>query len=115
MFNITAVGRLGDDPQTQSVNTANGSMDVARFSLAVDSGYDSKKNERRTSWVRCTVWGKPAERATKFLHKGDQVTVSGKGHHEEYERKDGGKGYSIELKVDDFSLPPKPKADDDAI
>ena len=109
MLNIVAVGRLAADPETRQA----GDTELAAFRLGVDSGYDPKTKERQTSWINCTVWGKRSDTVTKYLHKGDQVTVSGLGHHAEYERKDGTKGYSIEVKVQDFTLPVKPKADEE--
>jgi single-stranded DNA-binding protein len=44
-----------------------------------------------------------------YLLKGSQVTVTGDGYVEQYDRKDGDKGAKIVLRVNDFSLPPKAK------
>lgn len=111
MFNSVCVGRLGADPELKTV----GETSLASFSLAVDSGYDRESGKRLTSWVNCSVWGKRADTVAKYISKGDQITVSGDMHNREYERKDGGKGYALDLKVADFTLPAKPKAEDEAI
>jgi single-stranded DNA-binding protein len=49
----------------------------------------------------------------EYMHKGDTITVSGRGKLQEYERKDGATGYSLQLDVNDFTLPPKKNRDDD--
>ena len=111
MFNSVCVGRLGADPELKTV----GDFQIAEFRLAVASGYDKESGGRLTTWVKCAVWGKRAETVSKYISKGDQITVSGDLHNREYERKEGGKAYSLELKVADFTLPAKPKAEDEAI
>ena len=108
MFNITAVGRVAADPELKTV----GDFEVAEFRLGVDSGYDKKAEQAMTSWIKCTVWGKRAQVLADFVQKGTQLTVSGKGNHRQYETKDGAKSFSLEMKVEDFALPPKPKAID---
>jgi single-stranded DNA-binding protein len=49
----------------------------------------------------------------QYMHKGDKITVCGQGKLQEYDRKDGGKGYSLQLNVSDFTLPATPKKADD--
>ena len=49
----------------------------------------------------------------QYMHKGDKITVCGQGKLQEYDRKGGGKGYSLQLNVSDFTLPATPKKADD--
>ena len=97
MLNITAHGNLGKDPEIKKVND----MQVASFSLAVRTGKDE------TTWIDCTVWGKRAETVVNYLHKGDKITVAGNGKVRVYQKKDGTEGRSLDLRVSDFTLPPK--------
>jgi single-strand DNA-binding protein len=97
MLNITAHGNLGKDPESKQVND----MQVASFSLAVRTGKDE------TTWIDCTVWGKRAETVVNYLHKGDKITVAGNGKVRVYQKKDGTEGRSLDLRVSDFTLPPK--------
>jgi single-strand DNA-binding protein len=50
-------------------------------------------------FVRGAVWDQAAENCANSLAKGDQVMVSGELSVREFERKDGSKGQSIELRV----------------
>lgn len=50
-------------------------------------------------WVRGTVWDRAAEHAAESLSKGDEVLVSGELSTREFERKDGSKGTSVEMRV----------------
>ena len=97
MLNITADGNLGKDPELKEVKDTQ----VAEFSLAANTGKDE------TTWIDCAVWGKRADTVMEYLHKGDKITVAGSGKLQEYTRKDNSKGYSLKLRVSDFTLPPK--------
>jgi single-stranded DNA-binding protein len=50
MITATVAGRLGADAQMREV----GGEDLCEFSVAVD---ERVKGEKRTTWVRCTLWG----------------------------------------------------------
>ena len=97
MLNITAHGTLGKDPEIKQV----GDSQVAEFSLAARTGKDE------TTWIDCAVWGKRAEVVLQYLHKGDRVTVAGGGHVRTYQKNDGTEGRSLQLRVSDFTLPPR--------
>ena len=97
MLNITAHGNLGKDPEIKKVNDTQ----VASFSLAARTGKDE------TTWIDCAVWGKRAETVVNYLHKGDKITVAGNGKVRVYQKKDGTEGRSLDLRVSDFTLPPK--------
>lgn len=97
MFNITAHGNLGKDPEVKQVSD----IQVAEFSLAARTGKDE------TTWINCAVWGKRADVVKQYLHKGDKVTVAGSGKMRTYQKKDGSEGQSLELRVSDFTLPAK--------
>jgi single-strand DNA-binding protein len=101
MLNITAHGNLGKDPELKQTNN---NSQVANFSLAARTGKDE------TTWINCQVWGTRADTVMQYLHKGDRITVAGSGKLQEYDRRDGGKGYSLQLRVNDFTLPAKADA-----
>lgn len=97
MLNITAHGNIGKDPEVKEVS----GTQVAEFSLAARTGKDE------TTWIDCAVWGKRAQVVAQYLHKGDKVTVAGSGNIRTYQKKDGSEGRSLQLRVSDFTLPPK--------
>tara|TARA_R100001510_G_scaffold10457_1_gene8026 strand:- start:479 stop:796 length:318 start_codon:yes stop_codon:yes gene_type:complete len=102
MLNITAHGNIGKDPELKETS----SSQVANFSIATRTGKDE------TTWINCQVWGKRADTVMQYMHKGDKITVCGQGKLKEYDRKDGGKGFSLQLNVSDFTLPAKKQEDD---
>ncbi|HMD30272.1 MAG TPA: single-stranded DNA-binding protein, partial [Candidatus Acidoferrales bacterium] len=63
------VGRLGRDPEVRFTSSGQA---VANFSMATDETYKDRAGERqkRTEWHKIVVWGKQAEIAQKYLHKG---------------------------------------------
>jgi single-strand DNA-binding protein len=94
---IEATGRLGSDP---SIKFTTGGKAVAEFSIACD---ENKKNgdsweKVSTTWLRVTVWEKDAETVAEHLTKGDLVTVIGQLTVRTYDKTDGSKGTSVEVK-----------------
>ena len=52
-----------------------------------------------------------ADVVAKYLYKGAKVTVVGSGKLRTYPKKDGSEGSSLELRVNDFTLPEKQEGD----
>jgi single-strand DNA-binding protein len=52
-----------------------------------------------TIFVRGSAWEQLGENCAESLSKGDEVIVTGELSMREYERKDGGKGQSLELNI----------------
>jgi len=100
---ITVVGNIAADPELKF--TPQG-IAVATFSLAsTPRVLDKATNEWKdgeTTWFRCSVWRQYAENIVESLTKGTRVIVTGKLKVRTYETKDGGKGTSVEIEVDDM-------------
>tara|TARA_S200002703_G_scaffold54934_1_gene47446 strand:- start:500 stop:826 length:327 start_codon:yes stop_codon:yes gene_type:complete len=95
MLNITAYGNIGKDPELKNV----GQNQVASFSLAVRTGKDE------TTWMNCAVWGKRAQTAVEYLHKGAKITIAGQGKLNSYTTQDGTERQTLNVNVTDFTLP----------
>lgn len=91
------MGRLTSDPEVKYSNTSNGSMAVAKYTLAVDRR--GKQNE--TDFIRCTAFGKGGEFAEKYLKKGTKVLVTGRIQTGSYDDKDGKKVYTTDVIVEE--------------
>jgi single-strand DNA-binding protein len=116
MSNINVVvlsGRLGADPEIRY--SAKGNM-VANFSLAINEVWNDEEGNRqeRTNWVSAEVWGRLAEVAQEYLHKGDSVILSGRLRQDTWENEDGGKRSKLKVVVRDLQLPPKGGKPEDA-
>lgn len=57
-----------------------------------------------TTWARCQLWGKRGESVAPYLKKGQLVGVCGEASLREYDKKDGSKGASLEVRVSDLTL-----------
>lgn len=93
MNNCSLIGRLVRDPD---VRTTQSGTTVARFSIAIDSGFGDNK---RTDFPSIVCFGKTAEICEKYLSKGSQVGVTGRLQTGSYE-KDGTKVYTTDVIAD---------------
>lgn len=69
-LNIQVTGFVGSDPQVKTV----GEQRVASFSAAVNR--KNGNGQKQTLWVRVNAWGKLADVAAQYVHKGSLVQVS---------------------------------------
>jgi single-strand DNA-binding protein len=95
---LTATGNLGKDA-TQRY-TPNGDSIIA-FSLPLEAGYGQNKV---TTWINCSVFGKSGEGVLPYLKKGQQVGVVGEILLRPWTDKDGNERQSLELRVDKVRL-----------
>ncbi len=76
MFNATLVGNVGGDVETREVKFEREGEEVtatvASFSLAINDPFN---REAEPVWVRINAWNGLAEIVSKFVQKGDQLTV----------------------------------------
>lgn len=89
---MTAIGRLGKDPERRSAS--NGEM--SSFTLATSQW---RQGAETTTWLNVTIFGKLAETANRHLKKGDLVFLQGDGSLREFGRRDGTTGQSLDLTV----------------
>jgi single stranded DNA-binding protein len=74
-----------------------------------DANYPNKGNAT-ADFYRVETWGKLAELASKYLNKGNQVTVSGKLTLDHWTDKHGANRITPVVEANQLSLPPKPKS-----
>ena len=77
MNKVILMGRLTRDPDVRYSQTANGSMAVARYTLAVDRRF-KKDGETNADFISCVAFGKVGEFAEKYLHQGTKIVVEGR-------------------------------------
>lgn len=88
---VILIGHLGRDPELKYSTEG---KPVAKFSIACNEKYGG---EDRTEWVNVVTFGKTAENADKYLHKGDLVYVEGRLQTREWEGRDGEKKKATEV------------------
>lgn len=106
MNNCSLIGRLVRDPD---VRTTQSGTTVARFSIAIDSGFGDNK---RTDFPSIVCFGKTAEICDKYLSKGSQVGVTGRLQTGSYE-KDGTKFYTTDVIADRVEFLQRAKGQED--
>jgi single-strand DNA-binding protein len=99
-FNGTVTGNLARDPELKAFD--NGTM-VCNVVLGV------KRPKRRGEdqppfWVKAQIWGKQAEMAADWMHKGDLVLVSGEISEERFQKRDGSQGYAVVVENARFEI-----------
>jgi len=95
-FNFT--GNLGHSAEQKFAPSGDS---IVTFSVAVKSGYGDKA---ATTWTKCTMWGKRGDSVLPYLNKGQLVGINGELTLREYDKKDGTKGASLEVRVNDLTL-----------
>lgn len=96
----TFTARAGKDAEVKFLPSGEAILEVN----AVTDYYDSKKKEKVGQWMRVSMFGKRGESVAKYLTKGSTFTVSGQLHVAEYDKKDGSRGYSLEVRASEIEL-----------
>ena len=96
MNRVWLCGRLTKDPDVRYTQGAE-PMAIARYTLAVDR---RKKDENSADFISCVAFGKSAEFAEKYLHKGIKIAVEGRIQTGSYTNKDGKKVYTTDVVVE---------------
>jgi single-strand DNA-binding protein len=92
-ININAVifaGNLTRDPETRQAGAAN----VCSFTLANNR---KVKDQDETTFLDVECWGKTAELAQQYLHKGEAAVVEGRLKQENWTDKDGNKRSRVKI------------------
>lgn len=92
MNQVVLMGRLAKDPE---VKTGNDST-IARYTLAVDR----RTKDKKADFINCVSFGKGAEFAQKYLHKGTKIVITGHIQTGSYAKQDGTKVYTTDVVID---------------
>jgi single-strand DNA-binding protein len=100
MNRVILCGRLTREPEVRYSQTANGSMAVARYTLAVDRKF-KKEGEQNADFINCIAFGKSGEFAEKYFFKGIKIAISGRIQTGSYTNKDGQRVYTTDVVVEE--------------
>ena len=100
---VILVGFVGKEPESRSFADGTG---VTNFSLATSEKYKDKSGEWKdqTEWHNISCFGKLAEIASQYVHKGTQVYVEGKIKTNKYTDKSGVEKYAVNIVVSSLQL-----------
>ncbi|MCR5624542.1 MAG: single-stranded DNA-binding protein [Lachnospiraceae bacterium] len=101
MNKVILMGRLTRDPEMRYTSGDN-QMAIARYTLAVDRRFKRAGEDGQTAdFINCTVFGKGAEFAENYLHKGTKIAVTGRIQTGSYTNKEGNKVYTTDVIVEE--------------
>lgn len=99
MNKVILVGRPTNDPEVR-----NG---VAKYTLAVDRRVRKDNNDpnaQTADFISCVAFGKSAEFAENWLHKGIKIAVTGRIQTGKYTNKEGRTVYTTDVVVEDHEF-----------
>ena len=91
MNHVVLIGRTTRDPELRKTQSG---ASVASFTLAVNR---PTKGQPDTDFISCVAWNKTADAICAYVHKGDQIAISGRIQVRNYDDKDGKRVYITEV------------------
>lgn len=94
------IGRLTRDVDIRYSQGQNQTA-IARYTLAVDRKFKDSNGNYTADFINCVAFGKSAEFAEKYFHKGLKIAVVGRLQTGSYTDKDGRKVYTTDVVVEE--------------
>ena len=100
---VILVGNLGKEPEVKYASNGNA---IANITIATSESWTDKntgEKKEQTEWHRVSIFGKLAEIAGKYLHKGSKVYVECQLKTRKWQDQSGADRYSTEVNVSGFN------------
>lgn len=109
MADITVTGNLSADPDLTFTLSGKACL---KFSVGdtprrLNKDTNQWEDAGETTWWNVTAWEREAETLAEVLTKGMRVLVIGQGGVRTYDRKDGSKGFSADIRPRTIAVIPK--------
>lgn len=104
------MGRLTRDPEVRTSQESG--LTVARYTVAVDRRF-KRDGEATADFIPCVAFGKAAEFAEKYLHKGTKIVLSGRIQTGSYTNKDGQKVYTTDIVIEEQEFAESKRAENE--
>jgi single-strand DNA-binding protein len=101
---VILVGNLGADPETRAMPSGSS---VANLRIATTESWRDKQSgeqQERTEWHRVALFGRLAEIAAEYLHKGSQVYIEGSLRTRKWQDKQGNERYTTEIVASEMQM-----------
>ena len=111
MNKVILIGRLTRDPETRYTekNDSQESMAVTKYTLAVDRKTRAE-GQQSADFISCVTFGRDAEFAEKYFHKGTKIAISGRIQTGSYINKEGKRVYTTDVVVEEQEFAESKKA-----
>ena len=102
MNKVILLGRLTRDPEVRWGQKKNSQeqLCIVRCSLAVDR----RGRDAGADFVSCVIFGKSAESAEKYLHKGSKIAVSGRIQTGSYTNEGGQRVNTTDVVIEEWEF-----------
>lgn len=109
MADIQVIGNLGSDPDLSFTPSGKACL---KFSIGdtprrLNKDTNQWEDAGETTWWNVTSWERDAETLAEALQKGTRVLVTGTAGVRTYDRKDGSKGFSADIKPRTVAIIPR--------
>jgi single-strand DNA-binding protein len=101
---VILIGHLGAEPEVRYMPSGQA---VANLRLATSESWRDKEtgeSQERTEWHRVVLFGRTAEIAKEYLHKGSQVYIEGRIQTRKWQDKEGQERYTTEIVALDMQM-----------
>ena len=110
MNKVILMGRLCADPEVRYSQNENQTA-VARYRLAVDRRF-KREGDQTADFIPCVAFGKAAQFAEYYLHRGTKIIVTGRIQTGSYTNRDGQKFYTTDVVVEEQEFAESKSASD---
>lgn len=101
MNKLVITGRVTKDAELGFIPTVG--TPKLTFTVAVDRSYQKDKQNKKTDFVPCVMFGKRAETLSNYIQKGQLVAIEGELHIENVKKGDEWKTF-VTLQVNEFEF-----------
>lgn len=99
MNKVILMGRLTRDPEVR-YSAGENALAIARYTLAVDRRF-KRDGDATADFINCVSFGRTAEFAERYFHKGIRITICGRIQTGSYTNREGQKVYTTEVVVEE--------------
>lgn len=101
---VILIGNLGDEPTCRTTHSGVSVTNISMVTNEVRRNLETGENTEFAEWHRVVMWGRLADIAKQYLHKGSQVYIEGKLRTRSYVDKQGQKRSITEIVADEMQM-----------
>ena len=101
---VILIGNLGDEPLCRTTHSGCSVTNISMVTNEVRRNIDTGETTEYAEWHRVVMWGKLADIAKQYLHKGSQIYVEGKLRTRSFMDKQGQKRSVTEIVADEMQI-----------
>lgn len=101
---VILIGNLGDEPDLRTTGSGTSVVNISMVTNEVRRNIENGSTTEIAEWHRVVMWGKLADIAKQYLHKGSQIYIEGKLRTRSYTDKQNVKRYVTEIVADEMQM-----------